>query len=168
MIKSNGGSGSVSNVVLTNFTGHSNSYTMDLDTAWSSMKPVAGDGIQYSDIHIASWKGTCISGVQRPPIRMLCPTKVPCTDIMVEDFHVWTEEGIEVHHVCQNAYGTGSCLHNRPPPSSFTSTLTSAGSYHYTPMPGELTSGLGLTAPIAIPPIPHSFYPGRPPIHPFS
>lgn len=177
MIKSRGGSGSVSNVVLANFTGHSNAYTMDFDTAWSSMKPVAGDGIQYSNIHIDSWMGTCKDGVRRPPLRLHCPAKVPCTDITVDDFNIWTEQGDELHHECQNAYGNGSCLRKNKGGSklssySSTSTLTSVDasliseqSRQYMHMEGELTSGLGLTAPIPIPPIPLSFYPGRPAIH---
>lgn len=171
MIKSNGGSGTVTNVVLANFTGHSNAYTMNFNTAWSNMKPVPGDGIQYTGITVDDWKGTCQDGVKRPPVRMHCPAKVPCTDVAVNNFHVWTQQGNEVMHSCQNAYGTGSCLRGRAKgaelaPYTSDTIVTSVDSYQFAHMEGELTSGLGLTAPIAIPPIPESFYPGTKPIHP--
>lgn len=45
MLKSNGGSGTVSNVVLENFIGHGNAYSLTLDEAWSSMKTIAGNGV---------------------------------------------------------------------------------------------------------------------------
>ena len=46
MFKSNGGGGTVKNVLLNNFVGHSNAYTLDLDTAWSSMSKADGNGIR--------------------------------------------------------------------------------------------------------------------------
>ena len=45
MIKSNGGSGTVSNCQFNNFIGHSNAYSLDIDSYWSSMHPIAGDGV---------------------------------------------------------------------------------------------------------------------------
>lgn len=50
MIKSNGGSGTVSNVVFENFIGHKNAYSLDVDQYWSSMSTVAGDGVALSNI----------------------------------------------------------------------------------------------------------------------
>ena len=50
MIKSNGGSGTVKNIVLENFIGHSNAYSLDFNSYWSSMTPVTGNGILYSGI----------------------------------------------------------------------------------------------------------------------
>ena len=50
MIKSNGGSGTVKNIVLENFIGHGNAYSLDFNSYWSSMTPVAGNGISYSGI----------------------------------------------------------------------------------------------------------------------
>jgi rhamnogalacturonan hydrolase len=50
MIKSNGGSGSVSNVLFENFIGHGNAYSLDIDQYWASMSPVDGDGVQLNNI----------------------------------------------------------------------------------------------------------------------
>ncbi|KAI1493195.1 rhamnogalacturonase a precursor [Biscogniauxia mediterranea] len=171
MIKSNGGSGNVSNVALTNFWGHSNAYTLDVDTAWSSMDAVSGSGIQYANVTARGWRGTCADGRQRGPVKMACPAAVPCTDMAVDDFHVWTESGGgEVLHACANAYGAGSCLQEEEDdegdaqPYSTTQTLTTETSYALqATMAGELTAGLGLTASIAIPTIPASFFPGLQP-----
>jgi len=50
MIKSNGGSGYVKNVVFDNFIGFSNAYSLNVDQYWSSMKPVGGNGVALSNI----------------------------------------------------------------------------------------------------------------------
>lgn len=170
MLKSNGGNGTVQNVALNNFIGHSNAYTLDFDTAWSSMKVIEGDGIQYSNISFGGWKGTCSNGVQRGPIKVLCPEKVPCTDIAVDDFHVWTESGDKVLHACYNAYGDGACLNSGSATTAYTTTqtITTETAYSYSTMAGELTAGLGLTVSIAIPTIPASFFPGMQPISPLA
>jgi rhamnogalacturonan hydrolase len=166
MIKSNGGDGDVYNIAFNNFMGHSNAYTLDFDTAWSSMSAVSGDGITYSNISFSNWKGTASNGVSRGPIKLNCPAKVPCTDISVEDFAVWTDSGSSVVYGCQNAYGSGVCLNEGNSYTAYTSTQTIAtvSGYSYSTMAGELSAGLGLTASIAIPTMPASFYPGKQPI----
>lgn len=65
MIKSNGGSGTVSNVTFQNFIGHSNAYSLDIDQYWSSMDPVDGDGAHLSGINFINWTGTEADGRQR-------------------------------------------------------------------------------------------------------
>ena len=50
MIKSNGGSGTVKNVVFQNFIGHGNAYSLDIDQYWSSESTAAGSGVQLSNI----------------------------------------------------------------------------------------------------------------------
>jgi len=50
MIKSNGGSGYLENVVFENFIGHGNAYSLDIDQYWASMKAVAGDGVALTNI----------------------------------------------------------------------------------------------------------------------
>jgi rhamnogalacturonan hydrolase len=50
MIKSNGGSGSMRDVVLENFIGHRNAYSLDIDQHWSSMKPNGGTGVALRNI----------------------------------------------------------------------------------------------------------------------
>lgn len=134
MFKSNGGSGTVENVALNNFMGHSNAYTIDLDSAWSSMDAVSGDGISYSNITFNTWTGTAADGTERGPVKIDCPEDVPCTDITVEDFNVWTDEGSEVLYVCQNAYGDGACLVSGDAAGAYTTTqtVTTSGSYSYT------------------------------------
>lgn len=166
MIKSNGGDGDVYNLAFNNFMGHSNAYTLDFDTAWSSMSAVDGDGITYSNISFSNWKGTASNGVQRGPVKLNCPSAVPCTDITVEDFAVWTDSGSSVLYGCQNAYGSGVCLNDGSSHTAYTSTqtVTTVSGYSYSTMAGELTAGLGLTASIAIPTMPASFYPGLQPI----
>ncbi|KAH8673320.1 pectin lyase fold/virulence factor [Xylariales sp. PMI_506] len=165
MIKSNGGSGDVYNVALNNFWGHSNAYTLDFDTAWSSMDVVSGDGINYSNISFSGWRGTASNGVQRGPIKLDCPAEVPCTDITVEDFAVWTDSGSEVLYVCQNAYGSGACMESSGTTSyTTTQTVTSVSGYSVATMANELTTGFDISSSIPIPTMPQSFFPGSAPI----
>ncbi|KAH8887526.1 pectin lyase-like protein [Thozetella sp. PMI_491] len=165
MIKSNGGSGQFYNAQFTNFQGHANAYTLDLDAFWSSMSTVAGNGVQYTNLTFDHWHGTCANGAQRPPIRILCPSAVPCTEVVVENVYIWTEAGSSESYVCQNAYGSGGCLKSGTSGTyTTTQTVASVASATYTTMPGEITAGLGLTTSISIPPIPTTFYPGLQPI----
>ncbi|KAH8892736.1 rhamnogalacturonase rhgA [Thozetella sp. PMI_491] len=173
MIKSNGGNGSVSNVVFDNFVGHSNAYTLDLDSAWTQVAAASGDGIAYTNISATGWHGTCSDGTQRGPVKMFCPEKVPCQDITIKDFNVWTEDGdSKVYHVCKNAYGSGSCLDGTDATTSFTSTKTITGlastAYTYASMDNELSTSIGLTVSIAIPTLPASYFPGMLPISPYN
>lgn len=166
MIKSNGGSGDVYNLAFNNFMGHSNAYTLDFDTAWSSMDVSDGDGISYSNISFSGWTGTCEDGTERGPIKIDCPEGVPCTDITVEDFSVWTDDGDEVYYVCQNAYGDGACLNSADASTAYSTTLTvtTSADSSYSTMDNELTTGYDISASIPIPTMPASFYPGRSPI----
>jgi rhamnogalacturonan hydrolase len=50
MIKSNGGSGAMSDVVMENFIGYSNAYSLDIDQHWSAMKANDGRGVKLSNI----------------------------------------------------------------------------------------------------------------------
>lgn len=165
MIKSNGGSGYLENSAFNNFMGHSNAYTLDLDSAWSSQTTAAGNGVQYTNLSFSEWHGTSLNGAQRPVIRLICPAGVPCTEIEVTEFHVWTETGSSEQYLCENAYGSGYCVRSGSDYTAYTSssTVTSVASSAYTTMPGELTAGLGLTTTIAIPAVPTSFFPGLKP-----
>ncbi|KAM0553227.1 hypothetical protein ACHAPJ_007515 [Fusarium lateritium] len=160
MFKSYGGSGEVSNIALKNFAGHSNAYTLDLDAEWSSMKPVAGDGILYSNMTFSGWSGTCADGHQRGPIKFNCPADVPCTDMQVDDFTVGSNKGDTVEHVCKNAYGSGACLKEGDGGAYTTTQTVDAASAATQTMDGEIENGLGLTVSIAIPTIRASFFPG--------
>lgn len=110
MIKSNGGSGTVKNCSFNNFIGHSNAYSLDLDSYWASKSAAAGDGVEYSGLSFSNWKGTAANGLQRGPIKVICPDAVPCTDISITDFAMWTETGKNIVYTCRNAYGSGGCL----------------------------------------------------------
>jgi rhamnogalacturonan hydrolase len=50
MIKSNGGSGSLTNILMENFIGHSNAYSLDIDGHWSSMKVNSGPGVALRNV----------------------------------------------------------------------------------------------------------------------
>lgn len=123
MIKSNGGSGSVQNAQFINFTGHTNAYTLDIDSDWSGQSKSSGAGVQLSDITFQNWKGTCSDGSSRAPIQALCPAGVPCTNITIDNFNVWTESGSSELFKCTNAYGTGGCLRSGTG-GTYTSTVT--------------------------------------------
>ncbi|KAH6647824.1 pectin lyase fold/virulence factor, partial [Truncatella angustata] len=165
MIKSNGGGGTVRNVAFNNFMGHSNAYTLNFDTAWSSMSKAAGNGIAYTNITFGAWKGTAANGVQRGPIKVNCPSAVPCTGINIRDFNVWTDTGSSVLWGCQNAYGSGGCLKTASGGAyTSTSTVRSVGGYQYATMSNELPSGFPVGRQIPVPSLPASFYPGRQPI----
>jgi hypothetical protein len=55
MIKSNGGSGSVSNVLFDNFSGHTNAYTLYIDSDWTQEALAPGNGVEYFDISFTHW-----------------------------------------------------------------------------------------------------------------
>ncbi|CAN8103975.1 unnamed protein product [Discula destructiva] len=166
MIKSNGGSGYLENAAFNNFMGHTNAYTLDLDSAWSSQAVAAGSGVQYTNLSFAHWHGTAVDGAKRPVIRVLCPAAVPCTEIDISSFYVWTETGSSEEFLCANAYGSGPCVHTSVagyPTYTTTATVATVTGYQYTTMPGELSAGYALTAAIPIPTVPTSFYPGLTP-----
>ncbi|KAK3068080.1 hypothetical protein LTR53_014627 [Teratosphaeriaceae sp. CCFEE 6253] len=175
MIKSNGGSSTVANVVLENFIGHGNAYSLDIDQYWSSMSTAAGDGVQLSNIKIANWTGTEANGAQRGPIKILCADNAPCTGIDLTDFAMWTETGSTQFYECQSAYTT---LHRSPAlyclsgGSSHVAydlrkkTVTAAPAGYAAPkMAADLVSPpWGTTAAIPIPAMPTSFFPGTTPL----
>ncbi|KAJ6020389.1 hypothetical protein N7540_005893 [Penicillium herquei] len=164
MFKSNGGSGEVKNVVLENFIGHNNAYSLDLDSFWSSMSAVDGDGVSYSNITFSNWKGDEEDGETRPPIQVICPPEVPCTDITVQNVDIAAEAGGYIEYLCENAYGSGYCVSNSTDTTAtYTTTLYASPSpsgYSAPTMAADLTAGFGVTLSIPIPTIPTSFYPG--------
>lgn len=169
MFKSNGGSGSVYNVALSNFTGHDNAYTLDLDSAWSSQSVADGDGISYYDITAEGWHGTTTDGTKRAPVRLLCPSAAPCYGLDIEDFGVGSAADTTELYVCQNAYGEGACLvsaaSGSTPTATYTTTQTiTPSNTAYTSMDNELSTGFDISSSIPIPTLPASFYPGVAPI----
>ncbi|KAJ5895618.1 hypothetical protein N7495_007309 [Penicillium taxi] len=168
MIKSNGGDGTVSNIVLENFIGHGNAYSLDIDQKWSSMSVVDGDGVQLNNITISNWKGTEANGAARGPIKIICADGAPCTDITIEDFAMWTESGRSQWYSCESAYGEGACLKSGSKHTSYTTTTTvttKPSGYSASTMASDLATAFGFTEYIPIPSIPTSFYPG---VKPYS
>ncbi|KAJ5620186.1 extracellular rhamnogalacturonase [Penicillium lagena] len=167
MFKSNGGNGSVTDVTLQNFIGHENAYSLYIDAYWTEETLAAGDGVLYNSITFSNWTGTCANGAQRAPLYVLCPSTQPCTNIVIEDFAMWTESGSTEYYKCADAWGSGYCLHGGSEHTEYgtvTSTFTSAPSGYSAPtMPGQLTAGLGITTSIAIPTVPTTFFPGATP-----
>ncbi|KAL4975948.1 RGase A [Aspergillus desertorum] len=166
MIKSNGGSGTVSNLVLENFIGHGNAYSLDIDSAWSSMSKIEGDGVELKNVTIRNWKGTEEDGSQRGPIKVKCASGAPCTDVTIEDFAMWTESGDGQTYVCENAFGDGFCLADGDGGSTFTTTMAASAApsgYSAPSMDANLETAFGTDSEIPIPTIPTSFYPGATP-----
>ncbi|CRL18680.1 Glycoside hydrolase, family 28 [Penicillium camemberti] len=166
MVKSNGGSGNVENLILENFIGHGNAYSLDIDSAWSSMSKVSGDGVQLTNVTIRNWKGTEANGAQRGPIKVKCADGAPCTDITIEDFAMWTETGSYQWYNCESAYGSGACLKGGDEYTSYTTTQTvksAPSGYSAATMASDLATAFGTASPIPIPAIPTSFYPGATP-----
>lgn len=130
------------------------------------MSTVAGDGVQLDNITISNWKGTEADGAQRGPIKVNCASGAPCTEITIENFAMWTEEGDDQWYSCQNAYGDGACLHSGDDYTTYTTTttVTAAPSGYSAPtMASDLATAFGTDMPIPIPAIPTSFYPGATP-----
>jgi rhamnogalacturonan hydrolase len=179
MIKSNGGSGTVSNVVLENFIGHGNAYSLDIDQHWSSMKTVAGNGVQLSNIAISNWTGTEANGAQRGPIKIMCADGTPCTGVDLTDFNMWTEKGNVQYYTCESAY---TDIHRSPPlyclnggstHKSYavtTRTVTTAPTGYAAPtMAADLAMPTwGTASEIPIPAMPTSFFPGTSPLKPLA
>lgn len=174
MIKSNGGSGSVSNVVLENFIGHSNAYSMNIEQYWTSMDELAGDGVQLSNIKINNWTGTATDGMQRGPLQIKCADGAPCTGVDVTDFDMWTEKGDSQTYICRSAYTDLKratplyCMNGGSSDTKYsatTTTVTSAPTGYEAPKLGDdLKEDFGFTVSIPIPAMPTSFFPGQAPI----
>lgn len=168
MIKSNGGTGNCYNIVFENFIGHHNAYSLDIDQYWSGTTTQSGDGVQLYNITFNDWHGTEADGAERGPVRVICADEVPCYEITIEDFAMWTETGDTQWYSCESAYGSGFCLKDSSDHSSYavtTTTVSSAPSgYSAATMAADLTAAFGFTVPIPVPTIPTSFFPGATPI----
>ena len=165
MIKSNGGSGYVEDVVFENFIGHSNAYAFDIDQYWTSMSAISGNGVALSNITAKNWRGTQANGAQRGPVKVVCADKAPCTDINVSDIQMWTETGSKNVNLCRSGHGTGACLKSGTGSyAQITQTVTTAPtSYSAATMKEDLKTAFGTVSSIPIPTLPASYYPGTPP-----
>ncbi|CAD6447519.1 5a217921-5ebc-4faa-8333-fac1cd0b8846 [Sclerotinia trifoliorum] len=167
MIKSNGGSGTVSDCQFNNFIGRSNAYSLDINGAWPEASVAAGKGVIYKNLSFNNWKGTAASGLARGPINLLCPATAPCTNITITDFAIGSETTSSENYICQNAYGSGGCLKpDTGSPSAYTTTKSLGAiptGYKAATMAQDLATPFAVTASIPIPTIPTSFFPGRTP-----
>ena len=131
------------------------------------MSAVDGDGISYSNITFSNFKGDEENGETRPPIQIICPADVPCTDITVEDIAIAAEEGGYIEYRCENAYGSGACLSDSTDTTATYATTVYASAspsgYSASTMSADLTEGFGTSLSIPIPTIPTSFFPGETP-----
>lgn len=126
LLKSNGGDGYVNQSVFRNFTGHSNAYTINLDAFWSLREADPGDGVEYDYLVFQNWAGTCLDGLQRPPISLACSSTWLCGNLEIDNFHVWTETGERVVYRCVSAYGLGACMSQFPGNGGYTSSVSVA------------------------------------------
>jgi len=164
MIKSNGGSGSVSSATFENFIGHSNAYSLDIDQYWSGQSAGStSTGVKLTDITFKNWKGTCANGNQRAPIQVFCSDAAPCTGITIQDFAMWTDVGSSELYKCRSAYGSGGCLKGGSGGAygATSKTISSPPSGYSAPkMNRDLSSGFALGHSIPIPSLATSYYPG--------
>ncbi|KAK4542302.1 hypothetical protein LTR36_006955 [Oleoguttula mirabilis] len=168
MFKSNGGSGFVSDVLLENFIGHKNAYSLYINGYWSSESVQPGEGVLYESIKFSKWTGDCTEGSARAPIYVDCPASAPCTNITLEDIAIWTDEGSEEYYKCVNDIDShGYCLNSGStftPNATVTSTVTAAPSGWSAPyMPSDLSTGFATDSSIPIPTVPNTFFPGATP-----
>lgn len=166
MIKSNGGTGAVHDCTFSNFIGHKNAYSLNIDANWSQLKKTDGDGILYHDLTFSGWHGSCSDGSRRGPVSIICPDAQPCYNIHVSDFAIWTETGSKEIYKCGSAYGNGACLKggsSHPSYAVTTMQVTKAPQGWSAPTMAADLKTLELSSSIPIPPVPTSFYPGEAP-----
>ena len=106
-LKTNGGSGTVSDISWTNVIIHGGAYILAVNEAWGTDR--GGKGVQVKNLSFKNWKGFNTDN-SRPVIRLECDDDYPCTGLSVSDVNLWSAEGGQVTWVCQSAYGTGACL----------------------------------------------------------
>ncbi|KAF8914337.1 rhamnogalacturonan-hydrolase [Gymnopilus junonius] len=170
MIKSNGGSGYVQNVLFQNFISRGTAYGLNVNQYWSDETTASGNGVQLSNIQFENWDGEVVDGVQRPPIQFFCADGAPCTGMTLSNVNMWSATGIAVIK-CESAYGSGACLKGGSGGSYAATTVSLSQPAGYTNPPslsGDLSQGFATNSPIPIPTIPSTFYPGVPQISPLA
>lgn len=170
MIKSHGGSGSVTNVLMQDFISHGTAYGLNIDQYWSSQAEQAGSGVKLSKIQFRNWDGEVVDGVQRAPAQFICADGAPCEGVTLDNVNMWGATG-KANYKCRSAFGTGACLKSGSAGSYAQTTVAYSrpGNYH-TPskMSGDLAAGFATNAAIPTPTIPTSYYPGLSQITPLA
>ncbi|KAI0259155.1 rhamnogalacturonan-hydrolase [Gloeopeniophorella convolvens] len=171
MFKSNGGNGTVSNVLLQNFISRGTAYGLYLNQYWASISPNPGNGVQLTNITFMNWDGDVVDGVARSPLALLCADGAPCSSITLQNVNMWSQSG-QALAKCESAFGSGvGCIRDGDPSSYAASTSTMAEPAGYTTppsLPGDLTAGFTSVSPIPTPTIPTTFFPGLPQISPLA
>ncbi|TDL19262.1 rhamnogalacturonase-like protein [Rickenella mellea] len=173
MIKSNGGSGYVRNVLFRNFLGRGTAYGLDINQYWVQKTPDGGPGVQLSNITFNNWDGSVANTDKiRPPMQFLCADGAPCTDIHLTHMKMWADRG-NATVLCQSAYGSGTpCLEQAQDSLEKQEAQTGTGTVAAYPvvtevmlekpsgmkipaaLPGDLAVGFATDAPIPIPYVP--------------
>ncbi|CAZ79449.1 unnamed protein product [Tuber melanosporum] len=153
----NGANGYVRNSIFENFHAYDTTYALDIDQYWYGRTEPNTGAIAISDLQFKNWTGTVDNGISRGPIVIRGSNIVPLTDIMMEDFRMWTVNKDVVVLRCNNVYGTGYCARelNGAQSTPFSSTVTiretMAGFVSPTSPPwGVGPTGYGLTVPIPV------------------
>ncbi|RDW91744.1 hypothetical protein BP5796_01138 [Coleophoma crateriformis] len=165
-LKSNGGSGYVTNVSWRDVTVHGSAYPLTIDLAWGTDN--GGPGITVSNLEWMNYFG--YNDVHtRAAIRLQCSDSAPCYGLTLNNVHMWTSDGGVVTYGCTDAYGVGACMVNKPAspkPAAYTSVqsvTTTSSLVGAATMAADFKTALSPTGTIAIPAIPTSFYPGQTP-----
>ncbi|KAG9002185.1 hypothetical protein FRB94_013196 [Tulasnella sp. JGI-2019a] len=169
LIKSNLGSGYVSNILFQNFIGRGTAYGLDVDQYWVDATPGTGAGVQLTNLTFQNWDAEIVSAT-RAPVQFICADGAPCQDMVLSNVNMYVESGTGVIK-CESAYGTGGCLKASGTTSYaiVTSTITLPAGYTTPPtLAGDLASGFATDASIPIPTIPSTYYPGLPQISPLA
>ncbi|KAF2125519.1 glycoside hydrolase family 28 protein [Dothidotthia symphoricarpi CBS 119687] len=167
MIKSNGGSGYVEDVVFENFSGHGNAYSIDIDQYWTSMSALSGSGVALSNLTFNGWTGTMANGAERGPVKVVCADGAPCTDVTLSNINMWTETGSKMVSQCRSGYGKGFCLKSSGTTSYAATTITQTAiptGYSAASMKENLVTAWGTASSIPIPTLQASYYPGKAPV----
>ncbi|EJD00593.1 uncharacterized protein FOMMEDRAFT_187129 [Fomitiporia mediterranea MF3/22] len=170
MIKSNGGNGTVKNVVFDTFLSRGTAYGLNVDQYWSELAEQAGDGVQLRNITFKNWDGAVIDGVRRSPIQFLCADGALCTGMTLQNVSLWSDTNAATNK-CRSAFGSGACLRSGTPSSypAVTTTISRPPGYSTPPtLSGDLSTGFATNSSIPIPTIPTMFFPGLPQISPLA
>ncbi|KAN0099920.1 glycoside hydrolase family 28 protein [Hyaloscypha variabilis] len=165
-LKTNGGSGTVMNMMWNEVIFYGAAYPLSIDSSWGTSD--GGNGIQMTNFTYKSWHGTEVEN-SRSVIRLNCPPDYPCSELSLSDIYVWTESGDYVTYTCENSFGSGGfCLEKEPSSGDLTTytsfaTNTVAPSYMSLKMAADHTAPFPSTTSFTIPLVPTSFYPGATP-----
>ncbi|OHE90906.1 murein transglycosylase [Colletotrichum orchidophilum] len=102
-----GGSGYVTNVTFENFRSKASLYGLDINQYWqNTLQPDTG-AVALSNLVFRNFSGSVADGVKRPPLYLVANDLTFATNVIVEDFTIWTESGTSVVNKISNIFGKG-------------------------------------------------------------